>query len=113
MTVFGAHRFVPSTIVAEKVLESALRWIECVLQERQIPKSGVFGSWICPFILIVVQLPVTQLTQQDGKNKSTCIVVCGVSLPAVRDRKDRVLEYPSVIGHPIQMIQFQFRQLIQ
>jgi hypothetical protein len=33
MTVFGAHRFVPSTIVEEKVLESALLRIEGMLQE--------------------------------------------------------------------------------
>src|SRR5882762_5053863 len=113
MTVFGAHRFVPPAIVAEEVLESAFCRIEGMLQKRQIPKSQVFGGWICPLTLISVQLPLTQLPQHNSKYQSAGVVVRGISLSAVRDREDRVLQHPSVVGHPIQMIQFQFRQLIQ
>jgi hypothetical protein len=33
MAVFGAYRFVPAAIIAEKVLESAFRGVKGMLQE--------------------------------------------------------------------------------
>jgi hypothetical protein len=50
MTIFGALSFVPSAIVAEKVSESALLWIERVLQKRQVPEGRVL-SWLSALTL--------------------------------------------------------------
>ena len=63
--------------------------------------------------LTLSTLILFHLPQQHCKNERARIVVRGVSLAAVRDRKDRVLQHSGVIGQPIQVIQFQLRQLIQ
>ena len=53
------------------------------------------------------------MLQQHRKDESAGIVVCCISLPAVRDREDRVLEHSIIVSHATKVIQLQFRQLIQ
>src|SRR5579863_1772070 len=105
MTILGALRFVPPAIVAEKVSESTLLWIERMLQEGQVPKRRILGR------LMVLVLP--QLLQHNCEKECASIVVGGVSLCVVRDGEDCVLQHSGVIGQPVKVLQVQSRQLIQ
>jgi hypothetical protein len=91
MTIFGSDRLVPTPIIVEKVLESALRGIKGMLQKRQIQGSGIYGGWINLQLLILFWLPYVQFFEQYGEYESSGIVVGGISLCAVRNCKDRVL----------------------
>src|SRR5882724_5783900 len=106
MTIFGALGFVPAAIVAEKVLESALRGIEGMLQERQIPERRIPGSETSNRRVGFHKLFLAQLLQQYCKSECASIVVGGVSLSTVRDREDRVLQHSSVVGQRVDLIEF-------
>jgi hypothetical protein len=55
----------------------------------------------------------SQLFQLHSQYESAGVVVGGISLFAVRDGKDGMLQHSGVISHPAQMVQFERRQLIQ
>jgi hypothetical protein len=40
MRVVGSRRLIPTAIVKEKVLESTIRGVEGMLQERQVKANG-------------------------------------------------------------------------
>src|SRR5579863_8124200 len=106
MTIFRALSFVPPAIVAEKVSESALLWIERMLQERQIPKRQILGRRL---VLLLPQLLLSHLLQQNCENEGASIVVGGVALGVVGDGEDCVLQHSGVIGQPIKVLQVQRR----
>src|SRR5271165_3064349 len=108
MGIFGAYRFVPPAIVAKEILESPLYGIEGMFQECCIAESCRLRRWFDLPTLMFFRLP-----QQHCKNESARIVVGGISLPAVRDRENRMLQHPSVVGHPVKVTQLQLWQLTQ
>ena len=56
---------------------------------------------------------IAQLLQHHREDEGARVVVGGIALASIRDGKDRMLQHSRVIGQRIQMIEFQFRQLIQ
>src|ERR1051326_4735598 len=106
MAVFRSGRFFPGPVVAEEVSKSSCRRIEGVLKERQVPGrqlGGVDTRWSGFGI---------QLRQLRGKNEGAGIVVRSVAFTPVGDSEDRVLQDSRVIGHSLQVLKVESRQLI-
>ena len=59
------------------------------------------------------QADAFRFPQRRRKNKSASIIVCCIALSAIRYRENRVLQHSRAIGDPTEMIQVQFRQLVQ
>lgn len=53
------------------------------------------------------------MVQQHRENERASVVIGGISLSVIRDREDGVLQNSRVISQPVQMVQFNFRQVIQ
>src|ERR1700680_4147867 len=123
MRIFGARSFAPLAIITEKVSESTFHGIERVFQERQIPEGRIcfpelflarllLSLLLLAVLLLAVLLLTLQLFQQHCENECAGVVVRGIALTVVRGCEDRVLQHSSISGQPMQVIQFQSRELI-